>query len=87
MPSSEHEVLRRPVSDRSAWRGSQLQGDASWIYSLSEAAIKDIDAVLPRVKDLELTSIRQHDFPLPSIVSELSAVLMELNNEIGRAHV
>ena len=83
MPSSEHEVLRRPVSDRSAWRGSQLQGDASWIYSLSEAAIKDIDAVLPRVKDLELTSIRQHDFPLPSIASELSSVLTELNNGRG----
>ncbi len=80
MPSSEREVLRRLVSDRSAWRGSELQGDASWVYTLSEAAIKDIDIVLPRVKSLELTSIRKQDFPLPSIASELSNLLEELNN-------
>ena len=83
MPSSEREFLRRPVSDRSAWRGSELQGDASWVYTLSEAAIKDIDIVLPRIKSLELTSIRKQDFPLPSIESELSNIFEELNNGRG----
>ena len=83
MSSSERGVLRRPVTDRSAWCGSELPGDASWVYTLSEAAIRNIDLVLPRVKDLELTSIRKQDFPLPSIASELSNVLEELNNGRG----
>lgn len=83
MPASGHNILHHPITDRSAWRGSDLQDDASWIYSLPQSAITDIDITLPRIRNLELTSIRKEDFPLPSIAAEFSGILEELNTGRG----
>ena len=70
------DILRQPVRDRSAWRGSELRNDSSWYWNLPKAAIRDIDAALAapantRVPLIEMT--REH-LPLPSIERDIAAL-------------
>jgi hypothetical protein len=79
------EILRQPVRDRSAWRGSELRNDSSWYWNLPEAAIRDIDAALAapanaRVPLIEMT--REH-LPLPSIERDIAALVDEFENGRG----
>jgi hypothetical protein len=76
-------VLRQAVFHPSAWRGKDLCRETSWIHTLSEAAIADIDATLPGVRGKDVISICREDFPLPSAMSELSSLLDTLNGGRG----
>lgn len=81
--ASAREILCHPIEGRSAWRGSELRNDDSWIYVLPQSAIDDIDAALPQARELELTAIRRDDFPLPSLAPALAQILEELNSGRG----
>ena len=39
MTSALHDALRSPITDRSAWRGGDLQNSDEWIYTLPAHAI------------------------------------------------
>ena len=87
MATIEREVLRQPVTDRSAWKGSDLAKSQEWIYTLTPAAIADIDSTLAPLREtpVPLTEIRREHFPLKSIAHELAKILDEL--ESGRGFV
>jgi len=73
------------ISDRSAWRGSDLAGDRSWIYTFSRAELDELDAALQRVlaKGIPLLEITRDDFPLPLLAPVLARQLAELHSGRG----
>lgn len=85
MQSVARDILRDFVTDRSAWRGSELASRKDWIYTLPPAAITDIDATLARLREspVALTGIGREHFPLPSIAQDLANILDELENGRG----
>src|SRR5687767_296499 len=85
METIEREVLRDPITDRSAWKGRELANSQEWIYTLTPEAIADIDATLQRLREnpVPLTEIRREHFPLASIAHELAQILDELENGRG----
>jgi hypothetical protein len=85
MHTVERDVLRQPVTDRSAWKGCELASRPEWIYTLTPDAIADIDAALARLREkpVALTEIRREHFQLPSIAADLANMLDELENGRG----
>ena len=85
METAVREVLRKPVSGRSAWKGSDLQNSTEWIYTLTPEAIADIDAILARLRanPVALTDMRREHFPFTSTAAELAGILDELENGRG----
>lgn len=81
------EVLRQPITDRSAWRGQDLRGHPSWIWTLPATAILDIDAALASLaqREVPLINMTCDDLPLPSIERELASQLDEF--EQGRGFI
>ncbi len=79
------EILRQPVADRSAWRGKDLRNDASWIWTLPQQAICDIDAALARLdaRRVPLIEMKRADLALPSIEADLAGLLHEFENGRG----
>ena len=85
MQTIEREILPRPITDRSAWKGRDLVDRAEWIYTLTPEAIADIDATLAPLREnsVALTEIRREHFPLASIANEIAAIADELENGRG----
>jgi len=85
MESEAREVLRRPITDRSAWKGCELPNRQDWIYTLAPAAIAEIDATLARLREnpVPLTEIRREHFPLTPIADDFAKILDELENGRG----
>ena len=50
MSAAVREVLRRPITDRSAWKGRDLAASTEWIYTLTPTAVAEIDAMLARLR-------------------------------------
>jgi hypothetical protein len=85
MQSAVREVLRQPITDRSAWKGRELQSRQDWIYVLTPAAIADLDTTLERLRasPLLLTDLRREHFPFEPIAADLAHILDELENGRG----
>lgn len=81
------EILRQAITDRSAWRGEVLLNDPSWYWNFPAAAIHDIDAALAKLArtNVPLVEMTPADMPLPSIESELAAIVREF--EQGRGFI
>jgi len=81
------ERLNGPVPDRSAWRGSEISGDAAWIRHVTGAELSELDAALRRVTDAGLAPIEfsREAFPLPTFGPILAEILEELENGRGFA--
>ena len=79
------EILRQPITDRSAWRGDVLRNDPSWYWDLPAQAIDDFDAALARLahKDVPLIEMTRADMPLPSIEADLAALVREFDQGRG----
>lgn len=73
------------INDQSAWRGSDLAKDRSWIYKFSAAEIEEVDAALHLVlaKNIPLLEITRDEFPLPRLAPVLSRQLAELHSGRG----
>lgn len=71
------EILRQPITDRSAWRGADLRHDNSWYWNLPDAAIHDIDATLanPKNSAVPLIEMTRDHLPLPSIARDIAALV------------
>jgi Taurine catabolism dioxygenase TauD, TfdA family len=71
----------------SAWYGPDLARRGHWIEHLSETEIAEIDTASARLANAEfdIPSIRQDDFPLPTLGSRLRRILDEVLNGRGFA--
>jgi hypothetical protein len=78
-------VFGEIVTDRSAWRGSELAGDPSWIDVLPQRALDEIHAALRRIQSagLDLGRIESAQFPLPTLAPKLAAHLDEIRHGRG----
>lgn len=85
MQTAVRDVLHDPITDRSAWKGRALANRQDWIYTLTPAAIADLDATLARLREspIALTDIRREHFPLPSVAHELAGISSELDSGRG----
>ena len=80
MPTISIDRLPSEILGPSAWYGPELAGGRDWIEHLSDADIVEIDNAVQRLADLEIDipSIRQRDFPLPTLGPRLQRILHEV---------
>jgi hypothetical protein len=73
------------INDRSAWSGSSLADDRSWVYEFRADELAEIDAALKHVteKRIPMFEIRREDFPLPRLAPVLAKQLAELHHGRG----
>ena len=78
------EMLLQPVDDASAWTGADLAQDESWIYHLTSAEVRDLEATLRKAikKGLEPDLVRREDFELSVLGPTLSRIGEQI--EFGR---
>jgi hypothetical protein len=78
-------ILKQKITGPAAWRGSDLEGDSSWIHHLTREAIAAIDAALAQVKQRGLTfpHFGQDDFPLQALAPEFKHYANELEDGRG----
>ena len=79
------DLLKQPITDRSAWRGAQLRNDTTWYWNLPPGAIRDIDVALEKLAatPVPLIEMTRTDMPLPSIENELAALVREFEHGRG----
>ena len=67
------EILKHPVTHASAWRGSDLKNDTSWIVRMAPADIEEIDAALKAANATgkEVTELAREDFPIDKLAARL----------------
>jgi len=77
-------ILKQPVTSAAAWKGSELNGDESWIRYLSADDIAEIDTALTSVKKqgLAFPVFTAEDFTLPLMRKTLQSFADDL--ELGR---
>jgi hypothetical protein len=73
------------VSDASAWKGADFQGDESWIYTLSADDIEELAVAAQRCLNAtrQVTDIRAEDFALPKLSRSIRRWAEEINNGRG----
>ena len=81
----EHAIWTKPITGPKAWRGADLAGDPSWIVTLSEAEIADLDRALAAAKasGRPLGDIDREHFPLTAMRPRLERVLEEIYDGRG----
>lgn len=79
------EILKQPVIDRSAWKGSDLKADQSWLQTWSGAELDEIDQALRAVQrdGRPWYEIRQNEFKLPLTGGRLGKIAEDLENGLG----
>jgi hypothetical protein len=79
------EHLPPEIKDTSAWYGPDLKGRTDWILNLSEAEIVEIENAVngPNGSSVDLTAMREEDFPLPTLGPRLHHILDEVLNGRG----
>lgn len=77
--------LDGPVRDRSAWRGSDIVHDDSWIHRLTPTELRELDTAVDQVTkaDLAPLAFTREAFPLPLFGPTLAGILDELENGRG----
>lgn len=77
-------VLTEPITGPAAWRGSELAGNDSWVFNLSDSEVASIDRALKsvRAQRLNLSTMRPKDFQVPELGDCLRQCVHEL--EAGR---
>ena len=71
--------------DTSAWYGPDLKSRTDWIVNLSEAEIVEIENAVNGLNgsSVDLTAMREEDFPLPTLEPRLHHILDEVLNGPG----
>ena len=79
------DILRKPVTDPSAWHGPDFADDESWIEVLTAKELAELDVALQSVKErgLEQCSFGRDDFPLPTLSARLNKIADDLENGRG----
>jgi Taurine catabolism dioxygenase TauD, TfdA family len=78
-------IWMKPINRPNAWRGDALANDSSWIVTLSDAEIADIDRALMTAKATgrPLPDIGREHFPLTTMRPRLEQTLAELQDGRG----
>ncbi|QIZ07749.1 TauD/TfdA family dioxygenase [Priestia megaterium] len=78
-------ILKEKIQGRSAWKGTELAKDDSWIYYLSENTIAALEKALLHVqqKGLKAPDFQKQDFPIPDLADEIAYFVDELENGKG----
>jgi hypothetical protein len=71
------------VTDRTVWRGADLERDQSWIVHLDRAEVAELDAALAQVRTMPIEAITRAEFRLPSLATKIAAIAEELENGRG----
>ncbi len=76
-----------PVTDASAWLGSEMEADRSWEYSLGPGHVAELEQALAGVKDrrLQMAEIGPAEFPLPTLSGMLGRIGDDLRGGRGFA--
>ena len=79
------DVRMTPITTPKAWRGETLAREASWIVTLTEAEVADIDRALATAKasGLPLEGIQREHFPLTVMRSRLAEAVTEMYDGRG----
>jgi hypothetical protein len=82
-----NDISMQPVTDASAWRGSDMETDRSWEYFLEESHVRELETALGAVRKsgLKLAEISPADFPLPKLSKMLASVATDLQAGHGFA--
>jgi len=80
-----HNIVRTPITDASAWRGSDMAKNTSWIVHLRVDHIAEIDTALARAvaSGIEVTQMKRADFPLPKLAAEIASWSREIQRGRG----
>lgn len=73
------------VTGPCVWQGSDYRNPADWVYTLSAAALADIDRAMRRVRDagLNLDDVTPAEFDLPALAGDLAAMAEILHTGRG----
>ena len=73
------------VSGDCVWRGSDYRNPADWVYTLSTAALADIDRAVRRVREagLDLDEVTPAQFDLPALAGDLATMAQILHTGRG----
>lgn len=76
---------RRPVTDRSAWRGADLADDTSWVVELTDAERAEIVAALHHAsrEGVDIATLHREQFPLPTLAGRAAEWARELDQGRG----
>jgi hypothetical protein len=83
--STMSSICTTPITGPKAWRGSDLAGDTSWIVTLGEAELADLDRALAvaRASGRPLVEIERAHFPLTVMQARLEAARAEMRDGRG----
>ncbi len=78
-------ILKHKITDACAWKGADLAGDSSWIYTLSESDVAELLRAAREVQNrgLHFPNFDKDDFKVPGITSRLDEFADELENGRG----
>ncbi len=79
------EILKHPVTERSAWMAADWAGDDSWIFRFSRTQLAELEAASQDVRRRKLAAgeFGKDDFPLPTLEPRLEEIQEELENGRG----
>jgi hypothetical protein len=78
------DMLLKPVDDRSAWKGTDMMKDNSWIYRLNERETAEIESAFARLSSTaRIETLTQKDFPLETFGRLVSAMRDQLEDGRG----
>ncbi|MDP7548040.1 MAG: TauD/TfdA family dioxygenase [Alphaproteobacteria bacterium] len=82
-----NDISMQPVTDASAWRGSEMETDRSWEYFLEDGHIRELESALGAVKKSgrQLAEISAADFPLLKLSKMLAAIAADVQSGPGFA--
>ena len=80
-------MYQETIDDRSAWTGSELETDRSWIHELDDGDRAQLDDAVGQVtaQGLELADIGWEQFPLGSLAGRLARIGEEVEHGRGFA--
>jgi Taurine catabolism dioxygenase TauD, TfdA family len=82
----DQHILRPLVTGPSAWVGANLaKRPDEWTYRLSAEQIAEIETATAKMSGRDITTIRRHDFPLPTLGPVLDRLRDEVLNGRGFA--
>ena len=66
----------QPVTGACVWQGNAFRNPADWVYTLSAAALADIDRAMRTVRDagLSLDAVTAAQFDLPALADDLAGM-------------
>lgn len=78
-------ILRSIVRDATAWKGTDVRNDSSWIYQLTAAELDELDAAFRRVRaeGLSWGEFGQEAFELPLLGIKLKQIDHQIRNGRG----